>query len=87
MSKSSKTKSTNGTTTPRAIFSHEDFVKIWQAAGSVKEVADKLATTRNVVSQRAVKLRKAKVHLKRMSRLPEAIDTAALNKLIGKDAK
>lgn len=61
-----------------------EFVTAWQAASSPKEAADELGLPLSVASSYATRLRRAGVALKKFAR-PGAIDTAALNSLIGSD--
>lgn len=56
-------------TRPKSVIvaSPEDFVRTWQSATSVEEVAKALKCTVNAASQRARQYRKQGVNLKRMS--------------------
>ena len=55
------------------------FVEVFQKAGSLAEVAEKLGMTKNSVAARAVKLRQAGVPLKNMPRGGgKRVDYAAL---------
>jgi hypothetical protein len=67
--------------------SYEEFVRVWQAADTVGEVAEKMQISKNGVEATAMKLRKAGVGLKTMRKNPirpeiDAEMVAALNKLI-----
>ena len=48
--------------------SPEEFVRIWQAAGSVREVAKKTGVDKQSVEARAVRYRRAGVPLKKFDR-------------------
>lgn len=59
----------------------EEFVKTWQAADSLAEVAEKLGLTRHSASNRGMRYRNAGVKLKKFERGRNPIDVDALNKL------
>jgi hypothetical protein len=61
--------------------SNEDFVRAWQTSRTAAEVARKLGVRRDTVVQRASRLRRKGVRLKRMWHGPLAFDLDALNKL------
>ncbi len=63
--------------------SPEEFIRVWQAASSAQEVADRLKMPKPIVLARASNYRKAGVHIKKMPRRSNRrLDVAALNKLI-----
>ena len=81
MSKKQKVQKKNKPSRPNAV-SYTDFVKVWNAAGSVADVAKKLGIKNNSASAIASRLRASKVKLKMFPRRPaQAIDVAKLNRL------
>ena len=61
--------------------SPEEFVRIWQAASSVKEVCEKTGMCRNTAQCREVRYRNAGIRLKGMGR--RKLNNVALNAIIG----
>jgi hypothetical protein len=61
--------------------SNESFVAAWQTSRTASEVARMLNVRRDTVAQRASRLRRKGVRLKRMGHGPLAFDLEALNKL------
>ena len=61
-----------------------EFVRLWQASDSRREVAESLGVTYGSIVSREKTLRKAGVNLKEMQKQPRGIqiDTNALNLLI-----
>ena len=60
---------------------YEKFVKIWQSAANVKEVADAYDVSVQTIYNRAVNLRKKGVNLKKMKTSRQRLDWPALAQL------
>jgi len=69
--------------------STEEFVRVWQASKSAKEVAQVLGCDKSAVHARASYLRKKGVKLKAMNihRGPHQLDVEALNRIIANGSK
>ena len=64
---------------------YEQFVRVWQAASGVKEVADAFGVTPSSARVRAYRLRRAGVKLKRFKPGRRPLDVERLNRVIEED--